>query len=67
MSGGAFSGCGIYESADGHVALSAVEPHFFERALRAFGVDGCHDASRGVFVGKTACELEAVAAQADIP
>ena len=67
MSGGAFPGCGIYESADGHVALSAVEPHFFEPALRAFGVDGCHDASRGAFVGKTACELEAVAAQADIP
>jgi crotonobetainyl-CoA:carnitine CoA-transferase CaiB-like acyl-CoA transferase len=50
MFGGAYPGCGIHESADGHVALSAVEPHFFEPALRAFGVDGCHDASRGAFV-----------------
>jgi hypothetical protein len=67
MSGGAFPGCGIHESADGHVALSAVEPHFFERALWALGVDGCRDAIRGAFAGKTACELEAIAAQADIP
>jgi hypothetical protein len=52
MSGGAFPGCGIHESADGHVALSAVEPHFFERALWALGVDGCRDAIRGAFAAR---------------
>jgi hypothetical protein len=52
MSGGAFPGCGIHESADGHVALSEVEPHFFERALWALGVDGCRDAIRGAFAAR---------------
>lgn len=47
MLGGAFQGCHMHESADGQVPLGAVEPHFFERALRAFGVGGRPDASRG--------------------
>lgn len=60
-------GCGSYESANGDVALGAAEPHFFERTLRAFVVDGCRDAIRGAFAGETAYELEAIAAQADTP
>jgi hypothetical protein len=52
MFGGAYPGCGIHESADGHVALSAVEPHFFGRALRASRVDGCRDAIRGAFAAR---------------
>jgi len=67
MFGGAFPGYGIYASADGYVALGAIEPHFFQRTLRAFGVDGSHDAIRGAFADKTTTELEAIAAQADIP
>jgi hypothetical protein len=52
MSGGAFPGCGIHKSAGGHAALSAVGPHFFERALWALGVDGCLDAIRGAFAAR---------------
>jgi hypothetical protein len=45
-------GCGSYESANGDVALGAAEPHFFERTLRAFVVDGCRDAIRGAFAAR---------------
>jgi hypothetical protein len=57
----------IYESANGDVALGTAEPHFFQRTLRAFGVDGCHDAIRSASAGETAYEPDAIAAQADIP
>jgi crotonobetainyl-CoA:carnitine CoA-transferase CaiB-like acyl-CoA transferase len=67
MFGGAFPGYGIYASADGYVALGAIEPHFFERTMQAFGVEGSHDSIRTVFASKTTAELEAIAAQADIP
>ncbi|TAM65568.1 CoA transferase [Mycobacterium sp.] len=65
--GGAFPGYGIYESADGYVALGAIEPHFFGRVLETFGADGTHEGIRAAFAGKTTAELEAIAAQADIP
>jgi hypothetical protein len=52
MLGGAFPGCRIQESADGHVALSGVEPHFFERAPRACGVDGCRVAIGGALAAR---------------
>ncbi|ORI19446.1 CoA transferase [Rhodococcus sp. 1163] len=65
--GGAFPGYGIYESADGFVALGAVEPHFFTRTLETFGVDGTHDQMRKAFADKTTAELEDIATQADIP
>lgn len=65
--GGAFPGYGIYESADGYVALGAIEPHFFERTCKAFGADGTHERLREAFAAKTAAELEAVARHLDIP
>ncbi len=49
MLGGAFPGYGISESADGYVALGAVEPHFFTLTLETFGVDGTHEALRKPF------------------
>jgi hypothetical protein len=49
MFGGAFPGCGIHQSVNGHVERSAIAPYFVERALGAFGVDGCRDAIRGGF------------------
>lgn len=67
MLGGAYPGYGIYESADGFVALGAVEPHFFTRTLETFGVDGTHEAMRKALAAKTTAELEDIAAQADIP
>lgn len=65
--GGAFPGYGIYECADGHVALGAVEPHFFMGALRVFEADGTHEAFRKAFADKTIAELEAIAAAHDLP
>lgn len=65
--GGAFPGYGIYASSDGHVALGALEPHFWARTLETFGLDGTHESVRTVFATKTTAELEAIAAHADIP
>ena len=65
--GGAFPGYGVYESADGYIALGAIEPHFFARTLEAFGVDGTPEGLRVAFSSKTTAELEVIAAQADIP
>ena len=65
--GGALPGYGIYESADWHIALGAIEPHFFSRVLETFGADGTHEGIRAAFAVKTTAELEAIAAQADIP
>lgn len=67
MLGGALPGYGIYASADGYVALGAIEPHFFRRVLETFGADGTRESIRAAFVDKTAAELESIAAQADIP
>ncbi|SPX71836.1 Predicted acyl-CoA transferases/carnitine dehydratase [Mycobacteroides abscessus] len=65
--GGAFPGYGIYECADGHVALGALESHFFVSTLEIFGADGTYESLRTAFSGKTIAELEAIAAEADIP
>ncbi|MGO3325109.1 CoA transferase [Gordonia sp. (in: high G+C Gram-positive bacteria)] len=65
--GGAFPGYGIYRAADGYVALGAVEPHFFMRALEVLGVDGTHETFAEAFSNKTIAELEALAAEHDLP
>ncbi|RDI67928.1 CoA transferase [Nocardia pseudobrasiliensis] len=65
--GGVFPGYGIYECADGHVALGAIEPHFFTGALAAFGADGSHEGFAKAFADKTIAELEAIAARNDLP
>lgn len=67
MLGGAFPGYGIYKCADGYVALGAIEPHFFQRTLEVFGVDGSHEGMHKAFAERTIAELEFVAMQADIP
>ncbi|MCM6772007.1 CoA transferase [Nocardia sp. CDC159] len=65
--GGAFPGYGIYECADGFVALGAIEPHFFTGALAVFGVDGSHEGFAKAFADRTIAELEAIAAREDLP
>ena len=65
--GGAFPGYGIYRSADGFVALGAIEPHFFARTLEVFGADGSRAGLQDAFASKTTAELERIAAHADIP
>jgi alpha-methylacyl-CoA racemase len=67
MLGGAHPGYGLSASADGHVALGALEPHFFSRVLDTFGAEGTRESIQAAFKDKTATELESIAAQADIP
>lgn len=65
--GGAFPGYGVYACADGWIAIGAIEPHFFTRTLAAFEADGTHEGMRSAFADKTIAELEAIAAEHDIP
>lgn len=65
--GGAFPGYRIYPCADGHVALGAIEPHFYRRVLEAFEVAGSHAAIEAAFLDRTMSELEYIAGQRDIP
>lgn len=65
--GGAFPGYGIYESADGYVALGAIEPHFFARTCATFHADGSHQSLREAFKLRTTAELEELARHMDIP
>lgn len=65
--GGAYPGYGIYESADGYIALGAIEPHFFARTCQAFGADGTRQSLRRAFATRTTAELEGLARQLDIP
>lgn len=65
--GGAFPGYGLYPCRDGHVALGAVEPHFFQRVLETFGATGTHESLHEAFATRTIAELEAIADEADLP
>ncbi|GAA1327219.1 CoA transferase [Leucobacter albus] len=65
--GGAHPGYRIYPSADGYVALAALEPHFWERTREALGVTGTSEEFTRVFAGKTSSEWESLAASRDIP
>jgi alpha-methylacyl-CoA racemase len=65
--GGLFPGYGIYPAADGYVALGAIEAHFFQRTRETFDTDGSHEGLQHAFARKTIAELEAIAAQVDIP
>ncbi|MEU2090017.1 CoA transferase [Nocardia beijingensis] len=65
--GGAHPGYGIYASSDGHVALAALEPHFWSRARAAFGVGGTEHELAEVFLTRPTREWEQLAAHLDIP
>ncbi|GAB2505041.1 CoA transferase [Nocardia heshunensis] len=65
--GGAFPGYGIYACRDGHIALGAVEPHFFLGTIALFGASGDHESLRKAFADRTIAELEALAAEHDLP
>ena len=65
--GGGFPGYGLYRAQEGHVALAAVEPHFWERLLQELGVkDDRQDLGR-TFETKTAEQWEEWAADRDLP
>ncbi|MCJ0907270.1 CoA transferase [Rhodococcus sp. ARC_M6] len=65
--GGATPTYGIYETADGYVALGALEPHFRARALEALEVEDTREAFEQVFASGTTEQWEALAERADIP
>ncbi|GAB2678756.1 CoA transferase [Thalassiella azotivora] len=65
--GGGYPAYAVYAAADGHVALAALEPHFWARTLHALGVEGTPQALAGAFAGRTTAEWEAWAAEHDVP
>lgn len=65
--GGGFPGYGLYRAREGHVALAALEPHFWERLLRELGVKGVRQELGRIFETKTAEQWEEWAAERDLP
>lgn len=65
--GGAMPTYGIYASADGFIALGAVEPHFRARTLEALGVADTHTALARVFARQSTAHWEELAECVDIP
>lgn len=65
--GGGFPGYGLYRAREGHVALAALEPHFWERLLKELGVEGVPRDLRRIFRTKTAEQWERWAAERDLP
>jgi alpha-methylacyl-CoA racemase len=66
--GGGFAGYGLYRALEGHVALAALEKHFWERLLGEFGFesDERRDLER-IFETRTAEQWEEWAAERDLP
>ncbi|QBJ96472.1 CoA transferase [Rhodococcus sp. ABRD24] len=64
---GANPAYGIYATADGHVALAAIEPHFWTRTRAALGVNGTHEEIANVLATRTTNEWEEIAQRMDIP
>jgi alpha-methylacyl-CoA racemase len=66
--GGAWPGYNLYRSADGWVAVAALEPHFAERLRLELGVESfTKEAVAAAFERRTAAEWEAWAAPRDLP
>ena len=65
--GGGFPGYGLYRAREGHVALAALEPHFWERLLQELGVKGNRQDLGRIFETKTAEQWEEWAADRDFP
>ena len=65
--GGMLPSYSIYASADGHVALGAIEPQFESRAREVLGVDGSAEDYARVFSTQTGAHWDALAREHDIP
>ena len=65
--GGGFPGYGLYRAREGHVALAALEPHFWERLLQELGVGGDRRELELAFETRTADQWEEWAAERDLP
>jgi crotonobetainyl-CoA:carnitine CoA-transferase CaiB-like acyl-CoA transferase len=66
--GGGFAGYGLYRAREGHVALAALEKHFWERLRGELGIesDERRDLER-IFETRTAGQWEEWAAERDLP
>ena len=76
--GGAHAGYRVYPCADGRVAVAALEPHFAARLCAAAGLEargdatalrasGTHEAVAAFLRTRTRAQLDALAAEQDIP
>jgi crotonobetainyl-CoA:carnitine CoA-transferase CaiB-like acyl-CoA transferase len=75
--GGAHAGYRVYPCRDGRAAVAALEPHFAARLCEAAGVRGqdakvmfrpeTHAAVSAFFASRTRAELDALAAEKDLP
>ncbi len=65
--GGEIPTDGIYATADGYVALGALEPHFRARVLESFDVDGTREELERIFATRTTAQWEELAGRVDIP
>jgi alpha-methylacyl-CoA racemase len=65
--GGGFPGYGLYRAREGHVALAALEGHFWKRLLRELGVKGDRQHLERAFETRTAERWEEWAAERDLP
>ncbi len=65
--GGGSPGYGVYAASTGHVALAALEPHFWRRLLTLLEADGSRESLASAFMGRTALEWEEWARAHDLP
>ncbi|MFZ2174226.1 MAG: CoA transferase [Rhodococcus sp. (in: high G+C Gram-positive bacteria)] len=65
--GGAIPTYGIYGSADGYVALGALEPHFSARIRDALGIEGTREELERTFATRDTAYWEEIGERADIP
>ncbi|WP_271800366.1 CoA transferase [Dietzia maris] len=65
--GGTLPSYNIYATADGHIALGALEPHFEARTREVLDCDGTSAAYTRAFAAHTTAHWEDLAARHDIP
>ncbi len=65
--GGGFPGYGLYRARQGHVALAALEQHFWKRLLEELESTGDRRDLGRIFETRTARQWEAWAAERDLP
>lgn len=65
--GGALASYNIYATADGHIALGALEPHFEARAREMLGCDGTAAGFARALVAQPTAHWEELAERHDIP
>ena len=66
--GGGFAGYNLYRTADGWIALAALEPHFLARVLQGLGLNRADGVVfSAAFKGQTSAHWQAWAKDLDIP